>query len=237
MGWALAATEPGAAWRRCACAIPGGAERRARRRAGGNHRREGVCRGRCLMPGGQARHRRCSLLGPARRDLGGRSLGQARYLAQRPRAQAVSARSRLAAAAPGGRCPVRRPARCLPVFPQASLLIGRHPADLAAARTQARVRLERGIWRLGSGRRERNCDPRHRLGWRPRTFKPTDQAPRRKRSRSRGCRVYWSSRVLRVRAFRTAFASPSLLKYANTSLPAAFHSCIRSAHHVRSVSL
>jgi len=52
-----------------------------------------------------------------------------------------------------------------------------------------------------------------------------------------GCRVYWCSRVLRVRAFRTAFASPSLLKYANTSLPAAFHSCIRSAHHVRSVSL
>jgi hypothetical protein len=51
--------------------------------------------------------------------------------------------------------------------------------------------------------------------------------------RSRWCWVYWCSKVLRVRAFHTAFTLPSLLKYTNTSLPAAFHSCIGSAHRAK----
>jgi hypothetical protein len=41
----------------------------------------------------------------------------------------------------------------------------------------------------------------------------------------------------RVRAFRTALASPSLLKYARVSASWAAHSRIRSAHQIRSVSL
>lgn len=53
-------------------------------------------------------------------------------------------------------------------------------------------------------------------------------------SRARGHRP---SRALRVRALRTALASPSLLKYTKTSFPSASHSRIRSAHHRRSVSL
>ena len=40
----------------------------------------------------------------------------------------------------------------------------------------------------------------------------------------------------KVRALRTALASPSLLKYTNTSLPARSHSPARSAHQLRSAS-
>jgi hypothetical protein len=45
-----------------------------------------------------------------------------------------------------------------------------------------------------------------------------------------------SSSARRVRALRTAFASPSLLKYTNTSWPARSHSPIRLAHQRRSAS-
>ena len=44
---------------------------------------------------------------------------------------------------------------------------------------------------------------------------------------------YWLSMLRSVPALRTAWASPSLFKYTNTSFPLCCHSRIRSAHHIR----
>jgi hypothetical protein len=44
---------------------------------------------------------------------------------------------------------------------------------------------------------------------------------------------YWLSMLRSVPALRTAWASPSLLKYTNTPFPICCHSRIRAAHHIR----